>query len=63
MFNEMFNFFIGNKLISSNQSGFKPGDFCINQLSYITHEIYESSDVRLEVRSVFLDISKTFGKV
>ena len=30
MFNEMFNFFIENKLISSNQSGFKPGDSCIN---------------------------------
>ena len=26
LFNEMFNFFIENKLISSNQSGFKPGD-------------------------------------
>ena len=32
MFNEMFKFFIENELISSNQSGFKPGDSCINQL-------------------------------
>ena len=63
MFNEMFNFFIENKLISSNQSGFKPGDSCINQLLSITHEIYESFDVGLEVRSVFLDISKAFDKV
>ena len=63
MFNEMFNFFIENKLISSNQSGFKPGDSCINQLLSITHEIYESFDVRLEVRSVSLDISKAFDKV
>ena len=63
MFNEMFNFFIENKLISSNQSGFKPGDSCINQLLSITHEIYESFDEGLEVRSVFLDISKAFGKV
>ena len=63
LFNEMFNFFIENKLISSNQSGFKPGDSCINQLLSITHEIYESFDVGLEVRSVFLDISKTFDKV
>ena len=45
MFNEMFNFFIENKLISSNQSGFKPGDSRINQLLSITHEIYESFDV------------------
>ena len=39
MFNEMINFFIENKLISSNQSGFKPGDSCNNQLLSITHEI------------------------
>ena len=57
LFNEMFNFFIENKLISSNQSGFKPGDSCIN------HEIYESFDVGLEVRSVFLDVIKAFDKV
>ena len=63
MFNEMFNFFIKNKLISSNQSGFKPGDSCINQLLSITHEIYKSFDVGLEVRSVFLDISKAYDKV
>ena len=63
MFSKMFNFFIENKLISSNQSGFKPGDSCINQLLSITHEIYESFDVGLEVRSVFLDISKAFDKV
>ena len=63
MFNEMFNFFNENKLISSDQSGFKPGDSCINQLLSITHEIHKSFDVGLEVRSVFLDISKAFDKV
>ena len=63
MFNEMFEFFIENKLISSSQSGFKPGDSCINQLLSITHEIYSSFDEGLEVRSVFLDISKAFDKV
>ena len=63
MFNEMFEFFIENKLISSSQPGFKPGDFSINQLLSITHEIYISFDEGLEVRSVFLDISKAFDKV
>ena len=63
MFNEMFNFFIENKLISSNQSGFKPGDSCIDQLLSITPEIHKSFEVGLEVRSVFLDISKAFDKV
>ena len=42
MFNEMFQFFIENKLISSSQSGFKPEDSCINQLLSITHEMYSS---------------------
>ena len=39
------------------------GYSCINQLLSITHEIYESFDEGLEVRNVFLDISKAFGKV
>ena len=60
---EMFNFFIENELISSNQSGFKLGDSCINQLLSITHDIYESFNLGLEVRSVFYDISKVFDKV
>ena len=59
----MFPFFIENKLIAANQSGFKPGDSCINQLIAITHEIYQSFDAGYEVRSVFLDISKAFDKV
>ena len=63
MFNEMFESFIENKLISASQSGFKPGDSCINQLLSISHEIYSSFDEGLEVRSVFLDISKAFDKV
>ena len=60
--NEMFKFFIENELISPNQSGFKPGDYCINQLLAITHEIYKFDD-GFEVRDVFLDISKAFDKV
>ena len=63
MLNEMFIFFIENKLISPNQSGFKPGDSWINQLLSIAHEIYESFDAGLEVRCVFLDILKAFDKV
>ena len=63
IFNELFNFLLENNLISPNQSGFKPGDSGINQLSSVTHEIYNSFDEGLEVRSVFLDISKAFDKV
>ena len=50
-------------MISSNQSGFKPGDSCIKQLLSITHEIYKSFDNGFEKRDVFLDISKAFDKV
>ena len=59
----MFEFFIQNNLITSNQSGFKTGDSCINQLISIAHEIYKSFDDGYEVRGVVLDISKAFGKV
>ena len=52
-------------LLNSNQSGFRPSDSCINQLLAITHEIFEAFDCNpsLEIRSVFLDISKAFDKV
>ena len=63
VYNSLFEFFIANELISSNQSGFKPGDSCINQLLSITHEIYKSFDDGYEVRGVFLDTSKAFDKV
>ena len=53
IFNELYKFFNENGLLSSNQSG-----SYINQLLSITHEIYQS----FEVRGVFLDISKAFDK-
>ena len=59
----MFGFFIENDLISQHQSGFKPGDSCINQLLSITHEIYQSFDEGFDVCSVLLDTSKAFDEV
>ena len=52
IYNEMFGFFLDKGLISANQSGFKPGDSCINQLLPITHNIYKSFDDGYEVRGV-----------
>ena len=63
LYDRMFEFFIENNLISKNQSGFRPGDSCINQLLSITHEIYQSFDDSLKVRAVFLDIPKAFHRV
>ena len=62
LYDRMFEFFTANNLISKNHSGFRSGDSCINQLLSITHEIYQSFDDSLEVRAVFLDISKAFDK-
>ena len=56
----MLTFFTENNLIYSNQSGFRCGNSCVNQLLAITHDIYNSFDEGFEV---FLDISNTFDKV
>ena len=63
IFEELFPFFIENKLIAANQSGFKSEDSWINQLIAITHEIYQSFDAGYEDRGIFLDIFKAFDKV
>ena len=63
IFEEMFPFFIENKLTAANQLGFKSRHSCINQPISITHEIYQSFDAGCDVRGIFLDISKAFDKV
>ena len=59
----MFTYFIENNLISENQSGFRPGDSCVNQLLAITLEIFSSFENNYKVQGLFLDISKAFVKV
>ena len=53
------------ELLNPNQSGFRPGDSTINQLVSITHTIFKAFDCNppLDVRSVYLDISKAFDRV
>ena len=65
LFNSIFKFLDDNNLLSSNQSGFRPSDSCEYQLLSIVHDIYASFDCcpSLEVRGVFLDISKAFDRV
>ena len=52
-------------LLSINKSGFRANDICINQLIPITHEIYRAFNCNpsLEVKGIFLDLSKAFDKV
>ena len=54
----MYEFFTENDLISPNQSSFKSGDSCINQLLYIIHKNYKSFDDVLEVRGISFGISQ-----
>ena len=65
IFNNLYSHFITNSLITQNQSGFRLGDSTTNQLLYLNNTIHQAFDSAesLEVRSVFLDISKTFDKV
>ena len=65
IFINLYNYLVRNHLITNNQSGFRPGDSVTNQLIYLVHKIFESFDCseNLEVRSVYLDMSKAFDKV
>ena len=65
IFNRIYNFLLQEELINPNQSGFRPSDSCVYQLIAITQKIFEAFDCNpsLEVRSVFVDISKAFDKV
>ena len=65
IFNSLYLYLSSNNLITSNQSGFRPGDSCPNQLLYLVNEIHKAFEdpKSLELRAVFLDISKAFDKV
>ena len=65
IYNSLFNHFQSNKLFTSSQSGFLPGDSCIAQQFSIIHEKQTAFDNNptVGVRGVFLDISKVFDKV
>ena len=52
-------------LITKPQTGFRPGDSTINQLIDLVNDIRHAFDSTksLEVRAIFVDISKAFDKV
>ena len=62
LYDSMLTFFTENSLISQNQSGFKPGDSCTNQLLSIT---LKSTNLLMTVMKVDLCsyTSKAFDKV
>ena len=65
LFKDLFNYFHKNQVFTKYQSGFLPSDSCILQLLSIIRDINSSFDCdpTIDVRGVFLDISKAFDKV
>ena len=65
VFNNLYKHLTSHHLISKNQSGFRPGDSTTNQLIGLVNDIHRAVDSikSLEVRAIFLDISKAFDKV
>ena len=61
-FDNILKYFLNNNLISLKQFGFRSDDSSVNKLLLIFH-IFTSFDNGLELRGVFLDISKVFSKV
>ena len=59
--NKMLAFLTQKNLICSNQSRLRPLDSCIYQL-IVTHKICESFTDCLQVRLIFLDMSKAFDQ-
>ena len=62
VFNSLYDFLNTNNLITKNQSGFRPADSTTNQLLDLIDTIHQSFDAcpTMEVRAVFMDISKGF---
>ena len=61
----MYTHFCVNKLLNPSQSGFRPNNSTINHLLSIVHMVFSSFDCSppMDVRSVYLDISKAFDRV
>ena len=65
IYNSLFNYFLSNKIFTPSQSDFLLGHPCIAQLLSMIHEkqIAFDDNPTVDVRGVFLDISKAFDKV
>ena len=65
IFMNLYSYLTANHLITQKQSGFRPGDSVINQLLSLINEVHAAFDNKkwLEVRSVYLDMSKAFDKI
>ena len=65
IFDNIYELLNKNNLFNNNKSGFRRNDPCIHQLIAITHNISSAFDANpsLDVRGIFLDLSKAFDRV
>ena len=63
MYDNMLKYFLVNNIISPTQPTFRPSGTWGKKLPSIIHEIFTFFDNDIEVRRVFLYISKGFDKV
>ena len=65
VYDSLYSHLISRDLLNPNQSGFSSGDSTVNRLISITHSIFKAFDCNppLDVRSVYLDVSKAFDSV
>ena len=65
IYDSLYSHLVSSELLNPNQSGFRPSDSTVNQLISMTHTIFKAFDCNppLDVRSVYLDISKAFDRV
>ena len=63
VFKYLYNHLLDNNILTSFQSGFRPGDSTVNQLTYLYDTFCQALDSGKEIREVFCDISKAFDRV
>ena len=60
IFYDLFEDFTEKDPLSLHQSGFILGGLYVQQLISVTHETYKAFDASIEMRGMFLNISKNF---
>ena len=63
VFDHVYPFFVENKLLTDDNSGFRPNDSAINRLLSIIENIHKGFDDHMDSVFVSLDISKAFDRV
>ena len=63
VFKYLYNHLRHDNLLSALQSGFRPGDSTVNQLTFLYNMFCKALDSDKAVRAVFCDISKVFDHV